>query len=97
LVCDVGKVTGTSPTFADTLNKTGYTNGIIIRNSFNDPTTGSITVQPWVSAIVSALGTNPSVTKGRLINMNHQIQLIMRVITREMDSAAKLRPDNLQA
>ena len=34
---------------------------------------------------------------GRLINMNHQIQIIMRVITREMDSAAKLRPDNLQA
>jgi hypothetical protein len=97
LVCDVGKVTGTSPTFADTLNKTGYTNGIIIRNNFSDPTTGSITVEPWVTSIVSALGTNPSVTKGRLINMSHQIQLIMRVITREMDSAAKLRPDNLQA
>jgi hypothetical protein len=29
--------------------------------------------------------------------MNRQIQIIMRVITREMDSAAKLRPDNLQA
>jgi len=40
-------------------------------------------------------GTIPST--GRLINMNHQIQIIMRVITREMDSAAKLRPDNLQA
>ena len=34
---------------------------------------------------------------GRMINMNHQIQVIMRVITREMDSASKLRPDNLQA
>ena len=34
---------------------------------------------------------------GRLINMNRQIQIIMRVITRDMDSAAKLRPDNLQA
>jgi hypothetical protein len=40
-------------------------------------------------------GTIPST--GRLINMNHQIQIIMRVITREMDSASKLRPDNLQA
>jgi hypothetical protein len=40
-------------------------------------------------------GTTP--TSGRLINMNHQIQIIMRVITREMDSASKLRPDNLQA
>jgi hypothetical protein len=29
--------------------------------------------------------------------MSHQIQIIMRVITREMDAAAKLRPDNLQA
>ena len=34
---------------------------------------------------------------GRLINMNHQVQIILRVITREMDAAAKLRPDNLQA
>jgi hypothetical protein len=25
------------------------------------------------------------------------VQIIMRVITREMDSAAHLRPDNLQA
>jgi hypothetical protein len=40
-------------------------------------------------------GTIPS--SGRLINMNHQVQVIMRVITREMDAAAKLRPDNLQA
>jgi hypothetical protein len=40
-------------------------------------------------------GTIPA--SGRLINMNHQIQIIMRVITREMDSASKLRPDNLQA
>jgi len=36
-------------------------------------------------------------SSGALINMNHQIQIIMRVITREMDAAAKLRPDNLQA
>jgi hypothetical protein len=49
------------------------------------------------SAVVYTVtaGTIPSA--GRLINMNHQIQIIMRVITREMDSAAKLRPDNLQA
>jgi hypothetical protein len=40
-------------------------------------------------------GTIPA--SGRLINMNHQVQIIMRVITREMDSASKLRPDNLQA
>jgi hypothetical protein len=51
----------------------------------------------FASAVVYTVvaGTIPSA--GRLINMNHQIQIIMRVITREMDSAAKLRPDNLQA
>jgi hypothetical protein len=31
------------------------------------------------------------------MNMNHQIQIILRVITRDMDATTKLRPDNLQA
>jgi hypothetical protein len=97
LVCDIGKITGATPTYSDTLNGTGYTNGIIIRNNFKDPTTGSTVVESWVTSIASAVNSNPTLTKGRLINMNHQIQVIMRVITREMDSAAKLRPDNLQA
>jgi hypothetical protein len=100
LISDIGRVTGAaSPTYADGANSLGYANGIIIRNSFPDPTTGSTTVNTWASALGGAADfqNNPSVTSGRLINMNHQIQIIMRVITREMDSAAKLRPDNLQA
>jgi hypothetical protein len=107
LVSDIGALTGTdaSPTYTDTgvngpgySNAAGYSNGIIIRNSFADPTTGSTSLSPWVTAgFVSSLGSNPTATSGRLMNMNHQIQIIMRVITREMDSAAKLRPDNLQA
>jgi hypothetical protein len=107
LVSDIGALTGTdaSPTYRDTgvngpgySNAAGYSNGIIIRNSFADPTTGSTSLSPWVTAgFVTSLGSNPTATSGRLINMNHQIQIIMRVITREMDSAAKLRPDNLQA
>jgi hypothetical protein len=55
-----------------------------INGSFGSPAVYTVTA-----------GTIPSA--GRLINMNHQIQVIMRVITREMDSASKLRPDNLQA
>jgi hypothetical protein len=107
LVSDIGALTGTdaSPTYRDTgvngpgySNAAGYSNGIIIRNSFADPTTGSTSLSPWVTAgFVTSLESNPTATSGRLINMNHQIQIIMRVITREMDSAAKLRPDNLQA
>ena len=100
LVSDIGVVTGAAtPTYVDGANSVGYANGIIIRNSFPDPTTGSTTVNSWASALgaAAAFTGNPSVTSGRLINMNRQIQIIMRVITREMDSAAKLRPDNLQA
>jgi hypothetical protein len=98
LVCDVGRVTNPGTiTYADGANTAGYANGIIIRNNFADPTTGATTVAPWVTAIAASVNSNPVVTTGRLINMNHQTQIILRVITREMDAAAKLRPDNLQA
>ena len=100
LISDIGIVTGAaSPTYSDGANRLGYANGIIIRNSFPDPTTGGVTLSTWASTLgASASFTgNPSVTAGRLINMNHQVQIILRVITREMDAAAKLRPDNLQA
>ena len=98
LVCDVGRVTNPGTvTYADQANTAGYANGIIIRNNFADPTTGATTVAPWVTAIAASVNSNPTTTAGRLINMNHQTQIIMRVITREMDAAAKLRPDNLQA
>ena len=98
LVSDLGIVTNPGTvTFNDGSNTAGYANGIIIRNSFADPTTGATTVAPWVTAIAASVNSNPTVTTGRLMNMNHQIQIIMRVITREMDAAAKLRPDNLQA
>ena len=179
LVSDIGISTGASNGYTEGTNTAGYANSIIIRNNFQDPTTGATTVFPWVAALNTAAGTFTAATtgsvtitpvnggtvpltvtpgtsvysvgmpvfvfatstpannftgvvisyssgamvvngigningsfgssvaytvttgtipsSGRLINMNHQIQIIMRVITREMDSAAKLRPDNLQA
>jgi hypothetical protein len=98
LVSDIGIVTGGgTPTYADGANTAGYANSIIIRNSFQDPTTGATTVNSWVTAIGSTVNSNPSLTSGRLINLNHQVQIILRVITRDMDAASRLRPDNLQA
>jgi hypothetical protein len=100
LISDIGIVTGgASPTYVDGANRLGYANGIIIRNSFPDPSTGTVTLDSWASSLGAnaTFSSNPSTTAGRLINMNRQIQIIMRVITREMDSASKLRPDNLQA
>lgn len=178
LVSAIGISTGASNGYVDGANNVGYANSIIIRNNFQDPTTGATTISSWVTNYIASVATfrnnatattiSPSaggsvtltlptglaytagmpvfvngatpannftavvqsyttgtgvivlntianingtfagsvvytVTAGtipssaRLINMNHQIQIIMRVITREMDSAAKLRPDNLQA
>ena len=81
----------------------GYANSIIIRGNFNDPTTGLTSLYNWGGSsarnttFLSQLVTTPAVSTGRLINLNHQIQIIMRVITRDLDSASRLRPDNLQA
>jgi hypothetical protein len=82
-------------------NKLGYSNFIIIRNSFSDPLTGSTAVQPFGGStatnttFLAALLAAPGLSTGRIINMSHQIQIIFRVITRDMDSKTHLRPDNM--
>lgn len=82
-------------------NKMGYSNFIIIRNNFADPTTGSTALIPYGgsasanSAFLGALVAAPGLSTGRLMNLSHQIQLIFRVITRDMDSMKHLRPDNM--
>jgi hypothetical protein len=104
--------TGTSPTqtmnFKDGSdatssgsNKLGYSNFIIIRNSFNDPSTGLTSLMPFGgsastnSTFLTALNAAPGLSTGRLLNVSHQIQVIFRVITRDMDSKTHLRPDNM--
>jgi len=100
LVSDIG--CNLAGTFSVGPNTVGYANCVIIKNSFQDPTTGSTSLTLWGgssgtnSDFLTALDTTSAAT-GRFINLNHQIQFILRVITRDMDSAARLRPDNLQA
>jgi hypothetical protein len=84
-------VTGATTTNSFTGTVTSYSSTTMVVGSI-----ANITGSFGSGAVYTArAGLIPSA--GRLINMNHQIQIIMRVITREMDSAAKLRPDNLQA
>ena len=72
---------------------------IVIRNQFNDPTTGSIALLPFGGqATNTTLGTSIvalNFSPGRLLNLSHQTQLIFRVITRDYDSTSLVRPDNL--
>jgi len=109
LVVDIAqvKLVSTVLTFSTGSNKLGYSNFIIIRNNFNDPSTGATSLyvlggsSTLNSAFLTAIASAPSVapaagqTPGRLLNLSHQIQLIFRVITRDMDSSTRLRPDNL--
>jgi hypothetical protein len=84
-------VTGATTTNSFTGVVTSYTSTTMVVGSIAN-VTGT-----FASAAVYTVRAGLIPSAGRLINMNHQIQIIMRVITREMDSASKLRPDNLQA
>jgi hypothetical protein len=80
-------------------NDVGYANIIIIQARYNDPTTGSVTLNTFsgmASGISDILYNNRSTLQSprRLIDINKQLTLVFRVITREMDALPQLRPDN---
>jgi len=89
-----------SATLTDGVNSVGYANVIIVRCPYADPTTGSVTINYFGGSsgnhngLGTALGTS-TLTSGALINLTHQTSVVLRVITRELDSTARLRPDNL--
>jgi hypothetical protein len=94
----VGVAYDFSGTIYDGTNTVGYSNYIIIRGQYEDPTTGLTTIKPFggSNAQNAALAVDLSAAlTGRGLNLNHQLQLIFRVITREMDSSTSVRPDNL--
>jgi hypothetical protein len=87
--------------YTDGSNLVGYSQYIIIQSKFNDPATGSITAATFGNlndadnnTFLQNLCTN-TLTNGRLINLSHQTHLVFRIITRDMDSTSRLRPDNL--
>jgi hypothetical protein len=90
---------GSRTTLIDGYNSMGYANYIIIAGQYNDPTTGLTSIQPFggTAGQHTGLGTDLQTmsTGGRGLNLNHQIQLVFRVITREMDASTTVRPDNL--
>lgn len=87
------------PTF--TPNAIGYANLIVLQNSFASPTTGQTGYYRFGGAsgnLGTALvnsATSLVAAPNRFINQSRQTQLVFRVITREMDPVAQLRPDNM--
>jgi len=109
LVVDTGVITGTGAGSVfqsggtKSYNAQGYANAILVRGKFVDPTIaggllpatlGGI-ADTYVSGNLSHFLANTALVSGRLLNQSHQVQLAMRVITRELDSTGILRPDNL--
>lgn len=105
LIVNIGYKTGATiyQGYTTGPNSVGYANYIILDTRYYNPTTGSTSVWPYggvtTDTFASALWPNPGGPStpgaGRLINLSHQTQLVFRVITRDMDSASRLRPDNL--
>jgi len=86
-------------TITDGPNAQGYANYVIVRSRFLDPTTGSVARDPFGGAgNDTALGDALKVAvqpTARIINANRQVHMVFRIITREMDSASNIRPDNV--
>lgn len=81
-------------------NKVGYANYILIQNKYSSPLTGSTAVYQFGGTsgnIGSNLTTYSStlMKPRRLINISRQTHMVFRVITRELDGTAQLRPDNM--
>jgi len=95
----VGIASNTGGTISDGANAQGYANYVIIRSRFMDPATGSVARDPFGGASNdTALGDVLKAlvqTSARMINVNRQVHMVFRIITREMDSASNIRPDNV--
>jgi hypothetical protein len=87
----------------DGANDCGYANFIIIRNRFAAPTeTGECEIDYFAgntgleAEFAEQVRIYPSANQqGGVLNLSRQVQLTLRVITRDMDSASNLRPDNV--
>jgi len=86
-------------TITDGPNAVGYANVLVFRNPHADPTTGSTDVSPYGgqtnNTTLAASLKAETFTLAKCINLTHQTNLVLRIITRELDPAARVRPDNL--
>ena len=82
-----------------TSNKVNYANLLVVQGRFKDPITGSININPFggnstVSQALESAIKSVHFTGAKLINLTKQTQLTFRIITRDMDSATRMRPNN---
>jgi hypothetical protein len=93
--CIVGIGYGAT-TLVDGTNAAGYANWIIIQNKINNPTDGLTSAyftSPTtdLTSIHTVLGASPA----SILNLSRQVQLYIRLITREYDLVSNVRADNV--
>jgi len=91
--------TDSSGSVKDGYNSVGYANWIIIRNRFQDPTSGLTGLDYFSgSSMGDATLRNNLIgypQTGGLLNLSRQVQLSIRIITREYDLVSNVRSDNV--
>jgi len=88
----------TSGTITDGFNSVGYANWVIIRNRFQDPAAGGTALDPFSGPDGDATLGQELVgypQTGGILNLSRQVQLVIRIITREYDLGSNIRPDNV--
>ena len=89
----------TAASVIDGHNSVGYANWIIIQNRLKDPATGATGLEYFTgsSGGDAALGTflTSFPQSGGALNLSRQVQLSIRIITREYDLVSNVRADNV--
>lgn len=89
LIVGIANLNGSSQ-LDDSYNNSGYATTLIVRSDWSS----SGALPNYTVGFTNALKAL-TITDARLINTSRQVQCVFRVITRELDSASRLRPDNL--
>jgi hypothetical protein len=104
VVVSVGYLdTASPPVYTEGPNADGYANTIVIQNRYGspNPTTGLVSLDPFSpsgsdTTLATELAAYPaSYQDGGVLNLNRQVQLVLRVVTRELDPTTNVRPDNV--
>lgn len=79
-------------------NDCGYANWIVIRNRHMNPAMTGGCARDFFAVdeetFATALATDQTQC-GAVLNLSRQVQIFLRVITRDMDAATNIRPDNV--
>jgi len=109
VLVDLGFIGSSGSTLVDGFNAAGYANVLIFQAPIRNDATNvlSLATTPYIPAVRAFGGStanNKSIetglgtavfTSGRILNLSHQTQIVLRVITRELDPTSRVRPDNM--